>query len=94
MQRGPALVLAVGQDETCSGEEHVEPERVSGLLVGLDESKRRSERRRILGAVLMAGVEPCPPLVERDHLRGAHGSTSLSPTVIVEAERPFAWRMS
>ena len=56
MQRGPALVLAVGQDETCSGEEHVEPERVSGPLVGFDEAKRRSEWRLILGPVLQAGV--------------------------------------
>jgi hypothetical protein len=90
VKRGPALVRALGQDEACSGEEHVEPERVSGLLVGLDESKRRSERRLVLGAVLMASVNARPPLVERNHLCGAHGSTSLSPTVIVEVERLFA----
>jgi hypothetical protein len=56
VQRGPALVLAVGQDETCSGEEHVEPERVSGPLVGFDEAKRRSEWRLILGPEFLADV--------------------------------------
>jgi len=86
MQRR-AIVL--GEDDAGTGEKGVQREHAAGVRVVLtyDPQPRRGGR-------FVIGQEPAAaPLVQRDDLGAAHGSTSRCPTVMVASLRWFAERI-